>query len=701
MTESPIPDRSTVASPPRRTLDYTTLRVGDRPIDTGGHAIVYEVSLNGPDPPDRIALKEPHCRETLTREVVERFLAEASTWELVDRRQRSEPRWQDSEHVVGVIDTGDDLPWVAMEFMDGGDLDSRLRDNPDGLPVDEALWIGESICRGVEVAHSYGIAHLDLKPANVLFRSTPTGVWDVPKVADWGLSRVLAEQTGTMEGLSVEYAAPEQFDADGYGAPDTLTDVYQLGALVYALLTGEPPYTGSQVSIMHDVLSGAAPATPSNVRDDVPAALDAAVATALNTAKSNRYRTATTFGDALEAIRTDRALPPVVARQLDDAHDTGRSLGGHAEPDSRPDHGRQSTEAQPTGAQPTQWPMFRGGPARTGSTGQSRGPRERVAERWTLETGGAISSSPTVVEGTVYVGSGDGHLYAVDTATGAEQWCVKTEDAVTSSPTVVDGTVYVGSKDSQLYAVDTTTGEVQWRMVTGDPMKSSPAVVDGTAYVGSDDSHLYAVDTETGFVQWVFEREFRIDSSPAVVDGTVYVGCRDYWVYAVDASTGDKQWSSGSYRPVYSSPVVVDGTVYVGAKDGYVRALDADTGEEQWRFDTGDVVYSSPAVVDGRLYVGNNDGQVSALDADTGEERWTVEIGAARFLRSSPAVSRSTVYVCGGDQHVYAFEAATGEEQWRFETDSSVQWSSPAVGDGTVYVGSNDGVLYALVEATD
>ncbi len=107
------------------------------------------------------------------------------------------------------------MPWIAMEYMDGGGLDDRLDERSDGLPLAEALWIGECICRGVEVAHNYGIAHLDLKPANVLFRETPEDRWDVPKVADWGLARVLAEQTGTMEGLSVKYAAPEQFEPDG------------------------------------------------------------------------------------------------------------------------------------------------------------------------------------------------------------------------------------------------------------------------------------------------------------------------------------------------------------------------------------------------------------------------------------------------------------------------------------------------------
>src|SRR6056297_3557952 len=124
-------------------------------------------------------------------------------------------------------------------------------------------------------------------------------------------------------------------------------------------------------------------------------------------------------------------------------------------------------------------------------------------QEWAFETDEPVLSSPTVVGGTVFVGSEDHNLYAVDAETGSEKWAFETGDSVYSSPTVfdpsptvVDGTVFVGSDDSNLYAVDAETGSKEWGFETGDLVQSSPTVVDGTVFVGSYDNNLYAVDAE-------------------------------------------------------------------------------------------------------------------------------------------------------------------------------------------------------------
>ncbi len=111
-----------------------------------------------------------------------------------------------------------------------------------------------------------------------------------------------------------------------------------------------------------------------------------------------------------------------------------------------------------------------------------------------------MSSSPTIgSDGTVYVGSLDKKLYAINGKTGVKLWEFETGDQVISSPAIgSDGTVYVGSKDKKLYAINGKTGVKLWEFETGDGVASSPAIgSDGTVYVGSLDKKLYAIKTDS------------------------------------------------------------------------------------------------------------------------------------------------------------------------------------------------------------
>ena len=134
----------------------------------------------------------------------------------------------------------------------------------------------------------------------------------------------------------------------------------------------------------------------------------------------------------------------------------------------------------------------------------------------------------------------------------------------------MDGTVYFGSGDGNVYAVDAASGVLQWKFATGDVVHASPAVASNTVYIGSWDSHFYALDAETGPAELGVRRRARIrrihnqvgfQSSAAVVDGTVYVGCRDAHVYALDAATGRKKWDYPTSKSwVNGTPAVRDGT---------------------------------------------------------------------------------------------------------------------------------------------
>lgn len=255
-------------------------------LGSGETAEVVEMRVAGTDAV--VAVKQPRLESTLQTETVERFVAEAEKWSKLD----------DHDHVVDVVDWGETpVPWIALEYMDGGPLTDRVGDRS----TEEALWIGICAADGVWGAHRRGVAHLDLKPDNVLFRTTPGDRWDVPKVSDWGLARLLLDEAGDVDGLSPRYASPEQLDPDRYGAPDDRSDVYQLGTIVYELLTGEPVFAGPATTVVDRHLD-ASPTPPTEVAPSLPAAADEVVLDALAKAKERRYESMLDFRRALAAL---------------------------------------------------------------------------------------------------------------------------------------------------------------------------------------------------------------------------------------------------------------------------------------------------------------------------------------------------------------------------------------------------------------
>ena len=151
-------------------------------------------------------------------------------------------------------------------------------------------------------------------------------------------------------------------------------------------------------------------------------------------------------------------------------------------------------------------------------------------------TWASLDSSPAIgADGTIYVGSEDGNLYAINPADGSQKWMSSTGNAIESSPAIgADGTIYVGSDDQNLYAFNPADGSQKWASPTGWSVTSSPALgADGTIYVGSWDNYLYAINPADGSQQWALATGNRIESSPALgADGTIYVGSDDGYLYA-------------------------------------------------------------------------------------------------------------------------------------------------------------------------
>src|SRR5688572_19020377 len=146
-------------------------------------------------------------------------------------------------HILPLFDSGvaDGLLYYVMPYVDGESLRSKLT-REGQLPTDDAVRIAAGIANALEYAHQHGVIHRDLKPENILLHS------EQPLVADFGIALALTHAGGarmTQTGISLgtpQYMSPEQ--ATGDGSLDGRSDIYSLAAILYEMLTGDPPFTG-------------------------------------------------------------------------------------------------------------------------------------------------------------------------------------------------------------------------------------------------------------------------------------------------------------------------------------------------------------------------------------------------------------------------------------------------------------------------
>jgi outer membrane protein assembly factor BamB len=344
------------------------------------------------------------------------------------------------------------------------------------------------------------------------------------------------------------------------------------------------------------------------------------------------------------------------------------------------------------------WPQFRGDAA---LTGVARDPLPaRPALAWTFEAGESVESTPAIAAGTVFVGSLDGHLYALELATGKERFRYQAGGEIKSSPAVRDGVVYVGDESGTFHAVDARTGKRRWAFEAGGAVTSSANFAAAgqrtLALFGSYDNFLYAVDATTGQLAWKLETESYVHATPAVAAGVAYVAGCDGFLRSVRMSDGRElgKVSLGGYAA--ASAALAGGRAFVGTFENEVLAVSLDGLAIAWRFKDAArefPFYASPAVASTAVVVGGRDKRVRALDAATGKERWSFATPAR--VDASPVVAADRVVAASLSGDLYLLSLATGEQLWHYPAGAPVA-ASPSVGGGYLVVATTDGTVLAL-----
>jgi serine/threonine-protein kinase len=222
-------------------------------------------------------------------------------------------------HIVQIYEVSESrgLPYFAMEFLEGGGLDRKLAGRPQ--PPKDAAGTVELLARAIDAAHQQGIVHRDLKPANILL--TRDGQ---PKISDFGLVKRLEgdlsqTRTGDILGTPI-YMAPEQV-AGSHKAIGAGTDIYALGAILYEMLTGRPPFRGTTAVETFELIRSAEPVPVRRLQPGVPRDLETICLKCLEKAPDKRYASARALADDLGRFQANQ---PIAARRAGLAYRLGK-----------------------------------------------------------------------------------------------------------------------------------------------------------------------------------------------------------------------------------------------------------------------------------------------------------------------------------------------------------------------------------------
>ncbi len=323
--------------------------------------------------------------------------------------------------------------------------------------------------------------------------------------------------------------------------------------------------------------------------------------------------------------------------------------------------------------------------------------------------------TPAVKNGKIYIGAYDGNVLWVATdGTSVSRSKFKTGGPIVGSVAIDGDTLYVGSSDGKLYALDLNVSDLSnslkdgWPFETGDKIWSTPVISNGVVYITSADHNLYAIDAASGNEIWRFETEAAIMSTPLVVNGKVYVGGGDWKFYAIVAATEDERLAAnargqgtpsdltrepesvfeGAGNWFWTQALLHNGEIWVGNLDHKIYVLNAANVAEEVHepYSTGGMVKAPPVLLDGFIVVGSQDGKIYAINPATKDmavyaiDRETEEVAeSGKAVKPLPPIFApmfaDTVngilyfHAQNGTQTIYAFKLATQEVLWSFRTD--------------------------------
>lgn len=305
---------------------------------------------------------------------------------------------------------------------------------------------------------------------------------------------------------------------------------------------------------------------------------------------------------------------------------------------------------------------------------------------WRIKTKGAIHASAALDSTTVYIGSNDSCVYALNKLNGNIQWQVKTEGQVRSQ-LVVDGKkLFVTTTAGEVLCINTATAQVQWNFQTNGEQQydmwdyyiSSVSIANNTLYFGSGDSCIYALHASTGEQLWKHKTNGIVHATPIIHQNTVLVGSFDGYFYALHSKTGKMKWKfktvGDRYFPkgeIQKGAVIYKNAVIFGSRDYNIYAIDITTGRGLWnKKEIGSWIIATPLVYNNKIYFGTSDThQFYCMNPELGTVEWIARFNM-RVYGTAMAHNKSIIIPCFNGK-LYQANSTTGELTTTFQTPES------------------------------
>jgi len=263
-------------------------------------------------------------------------------------------------------------------------------------------------------------------------------------------------------------------------------------------------------------------------------------------------------------------------------------------------------------------------------------------------------------------------------------WSRKAGAAIHFHPVLAGDVLFVGSDDGHAYALDALTGDERWGFDAGAEVQTGAVIAGEFLFVTTTDDVLHAIESESGRERW--SKENVGDGAGLVADGILYVPGTDNKAYGFDVTTGEERWSWSAPAAV-ERLTVADGTAYVTVAGGFLHAISLADRSEVWpRIKTLSDEAGFPLITPDTLVmstiqtVGQPVGELSAIDRSTGAVRWRFRTDSGRQISAS-AIRDGIVYAPTQGDGTYAFRIADGSPVWHEDVPGDVGTPGSLAGD--------------------